>query len=125
MSNEEYSVNLMTDSKEIIASGTVFQFENENVIIKIDDINIKMGFEDDGNKKPALIREYQDGKNVKFRFINYDSKLGVGLSKPIYLGKLDNRDFYFICRASNLGDSTGNRMINYTFYWEKINGSSK
>ena len=119
MSKDKYDVYLTTDSKEIIATGTVFQFENEKIIVRIDDINIKLSFENDENIKPMLKIEYQNEKNIKFHLINYDSELGVGLTKPICIGQLDDRDFYFICRVSAIGTVKGNRMIGYTFYWEK------
>lgn len=112
-------ITIATDEKEIIASGTVFQFEKEDLIFHLELLNFRLSFISD-SESPRAIGKYDKEKNeLCMQLFNYDHSLGIGLIKPMEIGEVKNKKLYFICRVYTLGEQRENHLVHYTFYIER------
>lgn len=115
----ENEIKISTDKKDVIFSGTVFQFEKEDVIFHIPSLEFRLSFvSDDGN--PRAEGKYDNEKQeFCIQLYNYDNSLGVGLTKPMNIGSINDKKLYFICRVTTLSKQKENHLIHYTFFVEK------
>lgn len=112
----ENEIIITTEKKDIISNGTVFQFEEEDLIFHLDSLEFRLKFvSDNGNAR--AIGKYDESKNeLCMQLFNYDNSLGIGLTKPMEIGTVNDKNIYFICRVYTLGKQKENHMVHYTFF---------
>ena len=110
-------INVFTNSKKIIDTGSVIQFENEDLVFNIEDLQFRLIFKSDGGKVRLESEISED--EMKLLFYNYDNSFGIGTSSPINVATLRNKNLYFSIRVSNFSGQTDNKLVHYTWYLEK------
>ncbi len=116
---EELQIGIESTSKEILSSGSVIQFKDEDIIFHVDDLNFRITFKSDSGKA-RFESEIQDDKNeMKIMLYNYDNNLGIGMSEPLEIATIEDKKVYFIIKVTTLGRSKSSRLIHYTWYCEK------
>ena len=114
--------SISTETKEIISSGNIIQFNNEDVIIKTKPITVQLHFSQKANAEP--IEELQlneDQSRALITLINYVSDTNIGFEGPKKLINYKNKPIYINIRVQTLAvQLLGpiNRNIFYTIYQE-------
>lgn len=117
MSKKE--TKIYSDSKTVISSGSVFQFEDESVNFQIESLKVRLCFISNKRDAKAEIKYSDVEECLIISLYNYNNNLGIGFSEPVKVGHGSNKDVYFICRVYTLGEEDKNHLIHYTFYMEK------
>lgn len=118
-------VNLSSQDREIIASGTVFLFSEDadfTLRIELDDsseIKLSVLFKNDATEKQDVKMDISDN-HVILICINFSAS-GAGLAAPAQIAVIDQKKVYFIF-WSYLDGSIKNkpkvRRVTYTLYLE-------
>lgn len=117
--NTEVLFRIETNSKSIIDTGSVIQFDNEDIIFFIDDLRFRLRFISDGGRPNFTTNVAEDDSEMLITFYNYDNNFGIGNSSPMQLATLDNKGLFLMLRVSTLSNEKRFRVLNYTWYLEK------
>ena len=116
---EGLQIGIESSSKEILSSGSVTQFKDEDVIFHIDDLNFRFSFKTDSGTSRFETEILDDVNEMKITLYNYDNNLGIGMIEPLEVATIEDKKIYFIIRVTTLGRSKVSRLIHYTWYCEK------
>jgi len=113
---------LLTETKEVISSGNIIQFNNEDVIIKTKPIAIQIHFVQKANAEPTEeLQLNEDQSQALITLINYVSDTNIGFEGPKKLINYKNKPIYINLRVQTLAAQLLgpiNRNIFYTIYQE-------
>lgn len=115
-------MKITTSKYELVHSGTIIQIEEGpiNLVLpdKVEgDYTIIFEFLNVPNEKTVTKMIQVDKFNLKIQFINFNDKQNIGITEPMYLGTLEQRNLYLIYRVNDLVSKS--KMINYCFYVER------
>lgn len=102
---------IICDNKRLIYSNRICCISNDSVSLKIDltedaAINIIFNFHyENGDEIKTTMQSPENGK-VVFELTNYTSSLGTGITKPVIIGALNNKNIYIIFYIYRLGKDT-------------------
>lgn len=117
--NTDVQFRIETESKNIIDTGSVIQFHNEDIIFLVDDLRFRFRFISDGWHSRITTNIADDESEMIVCFYNYDNNLGVGNTEPLVLATLDEKKLFLMIRVNTLSNVKKFRLINYTWYLEK------
>ena len=101
-------VEVLCNDKRLIFSNRICCISNESVNLKIDlnentAINIIFNFHyENGDEIKTIMHSPENGK-VVFDLTNYSNSLGTGMSKPVKIGILNDKNIYIIFYVYRLG----------------------
>ncbi len=102
---------IICDNKRLVYSNRICCISNDSVDLKIDladeaVINIIFNFHyEDGDGIKTTMNSPENGK-VVFDLTNYTNSLGTGMTKPVHIGALNNKNIYIIFYVYRLGKDT-------------------
>ena len=102
---------IICDNKRLIYSNRICCISNDSVSLKIDlandaAINIIFNFySEDGDEIKTTMQSPENGK-VVFDLTNYTNSLGTGMTKPVKIGALNDKNIYIIFCVYRLGKDT-------------------
>lgn len=102
---------IICDNKRLIYSNRICCISNDSVDLKIDlsksaTINIVFNFHyEDGDEIKTTMQSPENGK-VVFDLTNYTNSLGTGMTKPVIIGALNDKNIYMIFYVYRLGKNT-------------------
>ena len=104
-------MEILCDNKRLIYSNRLCCISNDSIDLKIDlnentTINIIFNFHyDDGDEVKTTMHSPENGR-VVFDLTNYTNSLGTGMTKPVIIGALNDKDIYIIFYVYRLGKDT-------------------
>lgn len=112
-------IKIKTGDYEVLASGQFIAISNAISSIELkkdsDQVTFEFEFQEDETKKPVIKSEDINPTTLKIKFLNFDSTLGIGNTKPLEVGTFGGKKLFFSYRIFNLSDRTL-RTLEYTFY---------
>lgn len=113
------NISISSESVEIISTGSVIQFKNENIVFHIEDLKFVLVFKKDGGKSRIDTVISDDESEMEIIFYNCDNNFGIGTTGPLDLAEVNGRKVYFMARVSTLGKEKLSRLVYYTWYLER------
>jgi hypothetical protein len=114
--------SITTDTKKILSSGQIIQFNNEDIIIKTKPITVQLHFSQKANTEPTEeLQLNEDQSQALITLINYVSDTNIGFEGPKKLINYKNKPIYINIRVQTLAlQLLGpiNRSVFYTIYQE-------
>ena len=99
---------IICDNKRLVYSNRICCISNDSVDLKIDlaedaVINIVFNFYyEEGDEIKTSMESPENGK-VVFYLTNYTNPLGTGMTKPVHIGALNDKNIYIIFYVYRLG----------------------
>jgi hypothetical protein len=117
------SVVIESGGHEVLASGVFFTYDsNESKITleyKNDRLACKLIFETDTTSTDPRVNYKSEIPSIPatlaITFINFNHSIGVGLTKPVLIGTIADRELLMHFWVKQLGD-TNRKEVGYTFY---------
>jgi len=107
-------IKITTGRFEVISSGLVHLFADEESCINLRGLIIKICFKDDGGQ-PSIKGEGEDNSILKLTLFNFFNSLGQGNTDAAEIGQLDGHKLFLIFRVFSLKEKKI-RTFEYTFY---------
>jgi hypothetical protein len=119
-------IKIYTGNYEVIGSGTVVGNYDTPIEFIISSLTFIFEFKNDSTlTEPKIEKEqFNNGKSLKLKYINFNNVLGHGTAVPIALGTVSNRKLFLNYRVYALTESTG-KTFHYTFLLEKEASNGK
>ncbi|WP_217990534.1 DUF6864 domain-containing function, partial [Vibrio metoecus] len=116
-------LKLRTETKDVLASGTLITFGSEESIFELthngECLTLRVKFVDEDGKNWKEHRETKfdpvSATEGRFTFFNFNNNLGVYTTKPAYIGDIGGRELFFQYKIDDMTESVS-KVIFYTFY---------
>ena len=106
-------IKVKSSGKDVIASGSVNTFSNDNLEIEIAQFKFIFNFINSGTEQKIQYRN-KGSEVLILDIFNFNNSLGVGVKSPLKIGTLMDRQLYlgFMVYSMNPTDS---KLVHYTF----------
>ena len=113
---------IATDLKEILYTGSVISFNNEQLVFTFDEVSppliARVIFVEDTNDASARIAlERVDNSTLNIRLFNHNNSLGLGNIVPMQIGNMHGQ-LFLNYRVYSLPESTS-KLFHYTWYRDR------
>lgn len=113
---------IICDNKRLVYSNRICCISNDSISLDIDltaediiNITFKFCYED-GDAVKTMMNSPENGK-VVFELTNYTNPLGTGITKPVEIGRLNDKKIYIVFYAYKL-DKTTFPILDLSLYME-------
>ena len=108
-------VKFKSAGKDVIASGVVHTYSNDNLELVLENFKLIIEFRNDPQKEQVTESQTISPTEIKLILYNFSNPLGTGLIEPIKFGTLRNRELFFAFNVYSLTTSSIKTFI-YTFF---------
>ena len=120
MSEESTFLNKTVESgpTEVIDYGTIISFAGNPISLHYKELGISIVFEfrtDTDNRGTYVDSSMPEEGTLRLALYNFDDRFGAGTTKPMRIGKFENRRLYLQLRVYSLA-GTGDKTLHYTVY---------
>jgi len=106
-------VKVKTSGKDVIASGTVNTFSHDNLEVQIAQFKFIFNFISSGSEQKIEYRN-NGAETLILDVYNFSNSIGTGVTTPVRLGTLMDRELYLGFMVYALSD-VSSKLVHYTF----------